>query len=200
MELLEELRKGFGSCGAFKTSNALISVSVNIPLTLFPDLLESMRQAELCDWALDPALFTSLCDSLNRFFTQKGMITSGNNSPLALGAPHPLQAPPFNSNPPPTLANLTHPSPLPYNPTLTPVNGAPPSRRALPMQGPGFQRPQLTQPANTHGETWKSFNQEVALFWPVYCNLMQEEKSLPVQVRLLVPTLITPTKWRHTFL
>ncbi|KAG7237611.1 hypothetical protein INR49_032057 [Caranx melampygus] len=122
----------------------------NIDLSGHPDLLESMRQAELCDWALDPALFTSLCDSLNRFFTQKGMITSGNNSPLAHGAPHPLQAPLFNPNQPPTLANLTHPSPLPYNPTLTPANGAPPPRRALPMQGPGLQRPQLTQPANTH--------------------------------------------------
>ncbi|XP_056236214.1 forkhead box protein J2 isoform X1 [Seriola aureovittata] len=121
----------------------------NIDLSGHPDLLESMRQAELCDWALDPALFTSLCDSLNRFFTQKGMITSGNNSPLALGAPHSLQAPPFTSNPPPTLASLTHPSPLPYCPLVPPANGPQPPRRALPMQGPGFQRPQLTQPANT---------------------------------------------------
>ncbi|XP_022612438.1 forkhead box protein J2-like isoform X3 [Seriola dumerili] len=75
----------------------------NIDLSGHPDLLESMRQAELCDWALDPALFTSLCDSLNRFFTQK----------------------------------------------VPPANGPQPPRRALPMQGPGFQRPQLTQPANT---------------------------------------------------
>ncbi|XP_070768277.1 forkhead box protein J2 isoform X3 [Enoplosus armatus] len=113
------------------------------------NLLESMRQAELCDWALDPALFTSLCDSLNRFFTQKGMITSGNNSPLALGAPHSSQVPPFTSNPPPTLASLTHPSPLPYSPLVPPVSGAQPPRRALHMQGQGLQRPQLTQPANT---------------------------------------------------
>ncbi|XP_029307071.1 forkhead box protein J2 isoform X2 [Cottoperca gobio] len=109
-------------------------------------LVESMRQAELCDWALDPGLFTSLCDSLNRFFTQKGMITSGNNSPLALGVPHPLQVPPINSNPPPTLASLTHPSPLPYSPIVHPASGVQPLRRALHMQG---QRPQLTQPANT---------------------------------------------------
>ncbi|XP_071324385.1 forkhead box protein J2 isoform X3 [Trachinotus anak] len=88
----------------------------NIDLSGHPDLLESMRQAELCDWALDPALFTSLCDSLNRFFTQKGMIISGNNSPL---------------------------------PLVHPANGAQPPRRALPIQGPGLQRPQLTQPANT---------------------------------------------------
>ncbi|KAF0045494.1 hypothetical protein F2P81_002023 [Scophthalmus maximus] len=121
----------------------------NIDLSGHPDLLESMRQAELCDWALDPALFTSLCDSLNRFFTQKGMITSGSNSPLALGAPHSLQALPFTSNPPPTLASLTHPSPLPYSPTVPPANGAQPPRRALHMQGPGLHRPQLTQPAST---------------------------------------------------
>lgn len=121
----------------------------NIDLSGHPDLLESMRQAELCDWALDPALFTSLCDSLNRFFTQKGMINSGNNSPLALGAHHPLQGSPFTSNPPPTLASLTHPSPLPYSPIVHPISGVQPPRRAMHMQGQGFQRPQLTQPANT---------------------------------------------------
>ncbi|XP_032375170.1 forkhead box protein J2 isoform X3 [Etheostoma spectabile] len=113
------------------------------------NLLESMRQAELCDWALDPTLFTSLCDSLNRFFTQKGMINSGNNSPLALGSPHSLQVPTFTSNPPPTLSSLTHPSPLPYSPIVHPASGVQPPRRALHMQGQGLQRPQLTQPANT---------------------------------------------------
>ncbi|XP_053182401.1 forkhead box protein J2 [Scomber japonicus] len=121
----------------------------NIDLTGHPDLLESMRQAELCDWALDPALFTSLCDSLNRFFTQKGMINSGNNSPLALGMPHSLQVPPFSSNPPPTLASLTHPSPLPYSPVVPHPNGAQMPRRALHMQGHSLQRHQLTQPAST---------------------------------------------------
>ncbi|KAM9352828.1 forkhead box protein J2 [Symphorus nematophorus] len=120
----------------------------NIDLSGHPDLLESMRQAELCDWALDPVIFTSLCDSLNRFFTQKGMITSGNNSPVALGAPHTLQVPPFTTNPP-TLASLTHPSPLPYSPVAHPISGAPPPRRALHVQGQGLQRPQLTHPANT---------------------------------------------------
>ncbi|XP_026039983.1 forkhead box protein J2 [Astatotilapia calliptera] len=119
----------------------------NIDLTGHPDLVQSMRQAELCDWALDPAVFTSLCDSLNRFFTQKGMITPGNNSPVAPGAPQPLPA--FNFNPPPTLSSLTQPSPLPYSSIAPPANGAQPPRRALPMQGPGLQRPQLTQPAST---------------------------------------------------
>ncbi|XP_077951046.1 forkhead box protein J2 isoform X2 [Gasterosteus aculeatus] len=112
----------------------------NIDLSGHPDLLESMRQAQLCDWALDPALFTSLCDSLNRFFTHRGMITSGNNSPL--------QVPPLASNPPPTLASLTHPSPLPYSPMVHPISGVQPPRRA-PHTAPGLQRAPLTQPANT---------------------------------------------------
>ncbi|XP_029958247.1 forkhead box protein J2 [Salarias fasciatus] len=115
----------------------------NIDLSGHPDLLESMRQAELSDWALDPALFTSLCDSLNRFFTQKGMITPGCGSPVALGAP----PPPFPANPTPTLASLTHPSPIGYSPLVS--NGAQPPRRAVHMQGPSFPRPQLTQPAST---------------------------------------------------
>lgn len=106
-----------------------------------------MRQAELCDWALDPALFTSLCDSLNRFFTQRGMINSASNSPLPAGAPYSLQSlqsSQYTSNPPPTLASLTHPSPLPYSPL------AQPPRRPLQIQG--LQRPQLTQP----GKIWTS--------------------------------------------
>lgn len=124
-----------------------------------------MRQAELCDWAMDPALFTSLCDSLNRFFTQKGMITSGNNSPLALGVPHTLQVPPFTTNPAPTLASLTHPSPLPYSPIVPPASGAQPPRRAPHMQGQGVQRQQPTQPASTTGKIWMSHSRSVFFFF-----------------------------------
>lgn len=105
-----------------------------------------MRQAELCDWALDPALFTSLCDSLNRFFTQRGMITSGSNSPLALGAPHSLQVPPFTPNAPPTLASLTHPSPLSYAPIAPSSSGAQLPRRPVHMQG---HRPPQAHPGKT---------------------------------------------------
>ncbi|MEQ2283175.1 hypothetical protein AMECASPLE_008554 [Ameca splendens] len=115
----------------------------NIDLSSHPDLLESMKQAELCDWALDPGLFTSLCDSLNRFFSQKGMISSGNNSPVIPGAPHSVQPSPLTSNPPPT-----HPSPIQYPTSLPPTNGTPLPRRPPPTQGPGLQRPHLTNPAN----------------------------------------------------
>lgn len=119
----------------------------NIDLTSHPDLLESMRQAELCDWALDPALFTSLCDSLNRFFTQKGMINSGSNSPLALGSNASLQVPSFPTLPAPTLASLTHPSPLLFPPSGPSANGA---QQRRPLQPQGLQRPQFTQPTNTN--------------------------------------------------
>lgn len=135
-----------------------------------------MRQAELCDWALDPALFTSLCDSLNRFFTQRGMITSGNNSPLALGAPHSLQVPPYTVNTPPTLASLTHPSPLPYPPVIPPTSGVP--RRPLHIQGQGLQRPQLTQP----GKTWTAHS-----FQPVMTSHIQAFYLLPCHHRHIVP-------------
>ncbi|XP_020783657.1 forkhead box protein J2 isoform X2 [Boleophthalmus pectinirostris] len=117
----------------------------NIDLTGHPDLLESMRQAELCDWALDPTLFTSLCDSLNRFFTQKGMINSGSNSPLALGS-NASQGPTFPTHPTPTLASLTHPSPLPFSPMAP--NGAQPPRKPVHLQPQ--QRPQFITPANTN--------------------------------------------------
>ncbi|XP_027866598.1 forkhead box protein J2 isoform X2 [Xiphophorus couchianus] len=122
----------------------------NIDLSSHPDLLESMKQAELCDWALDPGLFTSLCDSLNRFFSQKGMISPGNNSPVTHGAPHFLQPSPLTSNPPPTLNSLTHPSPLPYPATLPPTNGTQLPRRPPPMQGPALQRPHLANAAGIH--------------------------------------------------
>ncbi|CDR01007.1 unnamed protein product, partial [Oncorhynchus mykiss] len=118
----------------------------NIDLTSHPDLLESMRQAELCDWALEPTLFTSLCDSLNRFFTQKGLIgsSSGNNSPLAHVAPQTLLLPPLTHNTP-TLASLTHPSPLAYPPLVPPSSSGQPPRRPLHPETQGVQRPHLTQ-------------------------------------------------------
>uniref|UniRef100_A0AAU7P144 Forkhead box protein G1 n=1 Tax=Carassius auratus red var. TaxID=657186 RepID=A0AAU7P144_CARAU len=101
----------------------------NIDLTSHPDLVESMRQAELCDWALDSTLFTSLCDSLNRFFTQKGLISSSSGGPSSFGqmAPPPINIPPTNL---PSLASLTQPSPLIYSSQLPPGTGE------LPIQSP----------------------------------------------------------------
>lgn len=116
------------------------------------DLLESMRQAEHCDWALDPVLFTSLCDSLNRFFTQRGMITSdSSSSPPALAAAHSLQAPMYTpSSAAPTLASLIQPSPLPY-PSMAPsTSGTQLPRRPVHMQGPRPMQSQLGGKAMSH--------------------------------------------------
>lgn len=100
------------------------------------DLVESMRQAEVCDWALDPVLFTSLCDSLNRFFTQKGLIGSASSpNPTAPSAVHPI---------------LSHPSPLTASPLLSaPTNNLhplPPKRAVSSHHVP--QRMPMTQPSD----------------------------------------------------
>ncbi|KAJ8355016.1 hypothetical protein SKAU_G00225830 [Synaphobranchus kaupii] len=117
----------------------------NIDLSSYPDLLESMRQAELCDWALDPALFTSLCDSLNRFFTKNGLIGSVPSHSPSL-SPYV----PFPPSTPPSLASLTHPSPLTFPNPLPPATSNPllqPPRRVLPSHH-ALQRLPTTQ--STH--------------------------------------------------
>lgn len=107
------------------------------------DLVESMRQAELCDWALDSTLFTSLCDSLNRFFTQKGLISSSSGGPsFGQMAPPPINMPPTNS---PSLASLTQPSPLIYSSHLHPGTGEPP-----------LQSPRRTLTPHTQNQTAQS--------------------------------------------
>ncbi len=124
------------------------------------DLVASMRQAELCDWALDSTLFTSLCDSLNRFFTQKGLINSSSGGPSSFGqmAPPTMNMPPAH---PPSLASLTHPSPLIYSSQLPPGTGGSPllsPRRTLTphtqnqtaQRSPGLQ-PTTSQPLTPNG-------------------------------------------------
>ncbi|XP_041123671.1 forkhead box protein J2 [Polyodon spathula] len=59
---------------SFKIANNLDWSTID--LTQFPDLLKSMQQADMSNWSLDPTLFNSLCDSLNQFFTQTGLIHS----------------------------------------------------------------------------------------------------------------------------
>ncbi|XP_059423582.1 forkhead box protein J2 [Carassius carassius] len=126
----------------------------NIDLTSHPDLVESMRQAELCDWALDSTLFTSLCDSLNRFFTQKGLISSSSGGPSSFGqmAPPPINMPSTN---PPSLASLTQPSPLIYSSQLPSGTGESPlqsPRRTLTphTQNQTAQRSLGLQPTTSH--------------------------------------------------
>ncbi|XP_066539087.1 forkhead box protein J2 [Hoplias malabaricus] len=114
----------------------------NIDLTSYPDLVESMRQAELCEWSLDPSLFTSLCDSLNRFFTQKGLISSSSLSQLA--QPHGNMQTPTTA---PTLSSLTHPSPLSFPPQLGHPLQSPPKSLSAQSQVP--QRNEENQPTTS---------------------------------------------------
>ncbi|XP_056130328.1 forkhead box protein J3-like [Lampris incognitus] len=46
----------------------------DVDLSPFQGLKESMRQAELNNWSLDPAQMADLCSSINQFFTATGVI------------------------------------------------------------------------------------------------------------------------------
>ncbi|XP_041712825.1 forkhead box protein J3 [Coregonus clupeaformis] len=46
----------------------------DVDLSPFHGLKESMRQAELNNWSLDPAQIADLCSSINQFFTRTGII------------------------------------------------------------------------------------------------------------------------------
>ncbi|XP_010781036.1 forkhead box protein J3-like [Notothenia coriiceps] len=46
----------------------------DVDLSPFQGLKESMRQAELNNWSLDPAQMSDLCSSINQFFTATGVI------------------------------------------------------------------------------------------------------------------------------
>ncbi|KAM9488983.1 forkhead box protein J2 isoform 1-T1 [Clarias gariepinus] len=138
----ESLRESFRIANSLDWSN--------IDLSNHPDLVESMRQAELCDWALDPNLFTSLCDSLNRFFTHRGILgsQSGNTSSLSSLA-SPLSH--MQSAAHPTLSHVMHPSPLSLPPQLPHCSGGPSvqsHRKTMTLQSPSqnSQRNLETQP------------------------------------------------------
>ncbi|XP_043917719.1 forkhead box protein J3 [Protopterus annectens] len=53
----------------------------DVDLSQFQGLMESMRQADLNNWSLDPSQFADLCSSLNQFFTQTGLIHSQGSVP-----------------------------------------------------------------------------------------------------------------------
>ncbi|XP_072536690.1 forkhead box protein J2 [Salminus brasiliensis] len=134
----------------------------NIDLTSYPDLVESMRQAELCDWALEPALFTSLCDSLNRFFTQKGLIGSSSGSHPSLSQ---LAQPPAA---PPTLASLTHPSPLSFPSQLQPFGG-----------GPSLQSPRKPLTPQSQVPQTSNLENQPATSQPLPSNALQTQPLTP---------------------
>ncbi|XP_053308294.1 forkhead box protein J3 isoform X2 [Spea bombifrons] len=65
----------------------------DVDLSQFQGLMESMRQADLKNWSLDQVQFADLCSSLNKFFTQTGLIDSQSNaqSPVCHGNMHPAK-------------------------------------------------------------------------------------------------------------
>ncbi|XP_077998704.1 forkhead box protein J3-like isoform X3 [Glandiceps talaboti] len=50
----------------------------DIDMSQFQGLMESMKQADLKNWSLDPEQFADLANSLNQFFTQAGILSSAD--------------------------------------------------------------------------------------------------------------------------
>ncbi|XP_058250556.1 forkhead box protein J2 isoform X2 [Hemibagrus wyckioides] len=167
----ESLRESFRIASSLDWSN--------IDLTNHPDLVESMRQAELCDWALDPAVFTSLCDSLNRFFTHRGIIGSASGSSSTLSQ----IASPLTNMPPgthPALSHLTQPSPLSLPPQLPHCSGS---------QSVQSHRKTLT-PQNHSQNSQRNLEAQPAVSQPLPSN------ALPAQP--LTPRNRPPMKQLHS--
>ncbi|KAG5275315.1 hypothetical protein AALO_G00146040, partial [Alosa alosa] len=63
----------------------------DVDLSPFQGLKESMRQAELNNWSLEPTQIADLCSSINQFFTRTGVIPPQGAVPPAVchGAMHP---------------------------------------------------------------------------------------------------------------
>uniref|UniRef100_A0A672IJN7 Forkhead box J3 n=1 Tax=Salarias fasciatus TaxID=181472 RepID=A0A672IJN7_SALFA len=61
----------------------------DVDLSPFQGLKESMRQAELNNWSLDPAQMADLCSSINQFFTATGVIPPQSHPAQPHGAMHP---------------------------------------------------------------------------------------------------------------
>ncbi|XP_078414273.1 forkhead box protein J3 isoform X2 [Cetorhinus maximus] len=68
---LDTLKESFRIASSFNWSD--------VDLSQFQGLMESMKQADLNNWSLDPVQFADLCSSLNQFFTQTGLIQSQGN-------------------------------------------------------------------------------------------------------------------------
>ncbi|KAL4646039.1 forkhead box protein J3-like isoform X1 [Arapaima gigas] len=62
----------------------------DVDLSPFQGLKESMRQADLNNWALDPAQVADLCSSINQFFMRTGVISPPGavQSPVCHGSMH----------------------------------------------------------------------------------------------------------------
>ncbi|XP_043935609.1 forkhead box protein J2 isoform X2 [Protopterus annectens] len=142
----------------------------NIDLSQFPDLMESLRQAEMKNWSIDQNHIASLCDSLNRFLNQTGLVHSpnamhgsGSHCPMTAGK----QDSPISSvnsfaqpqAPPPSCVSspLTGVSGFPLQPQVPPLCNPPghhlnhgESPQAPPPRPPfAPRRPTMRYPSNS---------------------------------------------------
>lgn len=69
----------------------------DVDLSPFQGLKESMRQAELNNWSLDPAQMADLCSSINQFFTATGVIPPQGGPSHPPHPSHPPQSGPSQS-------------------------------------------------------------------------------------------------------
>ncbi|XP_028850029.1 forkhead box protein J3-like [Denticeps clupeoides] len=73
----------FSNLDALKESCRIASSFnwADVDLSPFQDLRESMRQAELNNWDLDPAQIADLCSSINQFLSRTGVIPPQSSLP-----------------------------------------------------------------------------------------------------------------------
>lgn len=92
----------------------------DVDLSPFQGLKESMRQAELNNWSLEPTQIADLCSSINQFFARTGVIQPQS--------PHPVQSPVS------VCHGSLHPSKPPQH--ITTGNLYMDSRQSMSMMGP----------------------------------------------------------------
>ncbi|XP_016345404.1 forkhead box protein J3 isoform X2 [Sinocyclocheilus anshuiensis] len=70
----------------------------DVDLSPFQGLKESMRQAELNNWSLEPTQIADLCSSINQFFARTGIQPQGAvQPPVCHGSMHPKPNPHINT-------------------------------------------------------------------------------------------------------
>ncbi|XP_077868740.1 forkhead box protein J3 [Saccoglossus kowalevskii] len=74
LQQLDQLKEGVRVAGSCNFSD--------IDMSQFQGLMESMKQADLKNWSLDPEQFADLANSLNQFFTQAGILGQSTTDPM----------------------------------------------------------------------------------------------------------------------
>uniref|UniRef100_A0A4W5KFZ0 Forkhead box J3 n=1 Tax=Hucho hucho TaxID=62062 RepID=A0A4W5KFZ0_9TELE len=95
---------------------------------------ESMRQAELNNWSLDPAQIADLCSSINQFFTRTGVIPP--QGPLQPQPPPPACHGPMHTSKPSQHINTGNPY-MDSRPNMSSMMGPPGYPHMTPMSTAG---------------------------------------------------------------